>query len=110
MMEIFLMQLLAAGLGALSTASADWCYNRARIGARLHAFWVSASIAAICLPVLAWTSTICSGNRWSGSLSARCFFGSTITCRTSRPGRKIGSADPRRPSSGGGPPASTLNG
>lgn len=35
MMEIFLIQLLAAGLGALSTASADWCYNRARIGARL---------------------------------------------------------------------------
>jgi len=58
MMEIFLIQLLAAGLGALSTAWADWCYNRARIGGRLHAFWVSASIAAICLPVVAWVSTV----------------------------------------------------
>jgi hypothetical protein len=58
MMEIFLIQLLAAGLGALSTAWADWCYNRARIGGRLHAFWVSASIAAICLPVVAWISTV----------------------------------------------------
>ena len=37
MMEIFLIQLLAAGLGALSTAWADWSYNRARIGRRLHA-------------------------------------------------------------------------
>jgi hypothetical protein len=34
-MEIFLIQLLAAALGAVSTASADWSYNGAWIGRRL---------------------------------------------------------------------------
>src|SRR5215813_10223841 len=58
MMEIFLIQLLAAALGAVSTASADWVYSGAWIGRRLHAFWVSTSIAVICLPVVAWTTTV----------------------------------------------------
>jgi hypothetical protein len=35
MMDIFfIIQLLAAGLGALSTAWADWSYSGARIGPR----------------------------------------------------------------------------
>jgi len=61
MMEIFLLQLLAVGLGGLSTAWADQCYNRARIGGRLHAFWVSSSAAASCLPVVAWTAIVFCG-------------------------------------------------
>lgn len=62
MMEIFLIQLLAAGLGALSTAWADWSYNGARISRGLHAFWVAASIAVICLPVVSWTSMVFLGS------------------------------------------------
>jgi hypothetical protein len=58
MMEIFLLQLLSIALGGLSTAWAGRCYHRARIGGRLHAFWVSSSTAAICLPVVAWTAII----------------------------------------------------
>jgi hypothetical protein len=70
MMEIFLIQLLAAGLGALSTAWADWSYNGARIGRRLHAFWVSTSIAVICLPVVTWTAMVFLGSGLLGQLVA----------------------------------------
>jgi hypothetical protein len=62
LIEIFLTQLLAAALGALSTALADWLYNAGRIGQRLHIFWLSSSIAAICLPVLGWVSSIFVGS------------------------------------------------
>ena len=115
MMEIFLIQLLAAGLGALSTASADWCYNRARIGVRLHAFWVSASIAAICLPVLAWTATIFLGPGLLGQSVAGILVGASFlwvyhNVPSQRPARKIRPVAPRRPSSGAVPPASRLNG
>jgi Flp pilus assembly protein TadB len=70
MMEIFLIQLLAAGLGALSTAWADWSFNRARIGRRVHAFWVSASIAVICVPVVSWTAVVFLGSGLLGPLVA----------------------------------------
>lgn len=53
-MEIFVVQFVAAALGATSTAAADWLYHRARIRQRVHSLWVSASLALICLPVLAW--------------------------------------------------------
>jgi len=115
MMEIFLIQLLAAGLGALSTAWADWSYNRARIGGRLHAFWVSASIAAICLPVVAWTSTVFLGPGLLGQLVAVILVGAIFlwvyqNLPNSRPVRKFGPGAPRRPSGGAVPPASRLNG
>jgi len=114
MMEIFLIQLLAAGLGALSTAAADWCHNRAKIGRRLHAFWVSASIAAICLPVMAWTSTIFLGSGLVGQSVAGVLVGAIFlwvyqNLPSRRPGRKIG-PEAHRPSSGAVPPASSLNG
>ncbi|MBV8934716.1 MAG: hypothetical protein JO320_10670 [Alphaproteobacteria bacterium] len=115
MMEIFLIQLLAAGLGALSTASADWCYTKARIGARLHAFWVSASIAAICLPVLGWTSTIflgvgLLGQSVAGVLVGAIFLWVYFNLPSSRPAHRTGPQAPQRPSSGAVPPASRLNG
>jgi hypothetical protein len=62
LIEIFLIQLLAAALGALSTALADWSYNKGRIGPRLHTFWLSSSIAAICSPVVGWISNIFFGS------------------------------------------------
>jgi hypothetical protein len=70
MMEIFVIQLLAAGLGALSTAWADWSFNSARIGRRLHAFWVSTSIAVISAPVVSWTAMVFLGSALLGPLVA----------------------------------------
>jgi drug/metabolite transporter (DMT)-like permease len=58
MVQIFLMQFLAAALGAASSAVADSLYRRARIGQRVHSFWVSLSIAVICLPILVWTCNV----------------------------------------------------
>ena len=58
MVEVFMIQLLAAALGAVSTAVADRLHNRGRFSLRLHTFWVSASIAAIYLPVLWWTASV----------------------------------------------------
>ena len=78
MMEIFLIQLLAAGLGALSTAWADWSYNGARIGRRLHAFWVSTSIAVICVPVVTWTSMVFLGSGLLGQLIAGTLVGAVF--------------------------------
>jgi Flp pilus assembly protein TadB len=78
MMEIFLIQLLAAGMGALSTAWADWSYNRAQIGRRLHAFWVAASIAVICLPVVSWTSMVFLGSGLLGQLVAGTLVGAVF--------------------------------
>jgi hypothetical protein len=80
MLEIFLVQLLAAALGAASTASADWFYHSARIGQGLHAFWVSASIALICLPVLAWTCTVFLGSGMPGQLVAGLVVCSIFLC------------------------------
>jgi hypothetical protein len=62
MVEIFLLQFLAAALGAASTAVADWLYRSARIGQRVHSFWVSLSIAVICVPVLVWTCNVFLGS------------------------------------------------
>jgi hypothetical protein len=58
MMEVFLLQFTAAGLGAASTALADYCYRGARIGQRVHTLWVSTSIAVICLPVVVWACDV----------------------------------------------------
>jgi hypothetical protein len=78
MMEIFLIQLLAAGLGALSTAWADWSYNGARIGRRLHAFWIATSIAVICVPVVSWTSMVFLGSGLLGQLVAGTLVGAVF--------------------------------
>ena len=43
MMEIFLVQFLAAGLGAASTALADYSYRTARINQRAHSLWIATS-------------------------------------------------------------------
>ena len=58
MLEILSWQVVAAISGMVSIAAADWMYQRGRIGQRLHSLWVSSSSAAICLPVLIWTTTV----------------------------------------------------
>src|SRR5258708_4859109 len=70
MVQIFVVQFLAAALGAASTAMADWLYQSGRIRQGLHAFWVSASIAVICLPVLAWVCNVFLGSGLPGQLVA----------------------------------------
>jgi uncharacterized membrane-anchored protein len=76
MVKIFLIQLLAAGFGAVSTALADWSYARARIGLRLHRLWVAVSIAVIGLPVLTWISIVFLGPGIPSQLAAAIFIGS----------------------------------
>jgi hypothetical protein len=80
MVEVFLIQLLAAGLGAVSTAVADWLRKRGRISLRLHIFWVSASIAAIYLPVLWWMANIFLGPGVLGELVATIVVGTIFLC------------------------------
>jgi hypothetical protein len=75
MVQIFLVQFLAAALGAASTAMADWLYHRGRIRYGLHSFWVSASIAVICLPVLGWVCTVFLGSGLPGKLAASILVG-----------------------------------
>src|SRR5690242_17310898 len=115
MMEIFLIQLLAAGLGALSTGGADWSYNRARIGRRLHALWVAASIAVICLPVVSWTSMVFLGSGLPGRLAAGALVGAVFlwvyrNLPNSRQIRKLRPGLPDGPEAVPFPPASRLDG
>jgi hypothetical protein len=105
MVEIFVIQLLAAALGALSTAWADGLYNGARIGRRWHTFWVSASIAVICLPVVAWTSIVFLGAGVLGQVAAgivvcTIFLWVYQNLPNSRSVRKLGPRLPRHPSGG----------
>ena len=115
MVEIFLMQFLAAALGAASTAVADWLYRQARIGQRVHSFWVSLSIAVICLPVLVWTCDVFLG---SGVLShvvtgisvGAIFFWVNRNLRKLPPLQNLEPLRPLpRPSNGAVPPASKFN-
>jgi fructose-specific phosphotransferase system IIC component len=116
MVEIFLVQFLAAALGAASAALADWLYHSTRIRQRLHSFWVSASIAVICLPVLAWTCNVFLGSGILGQLVAGLLVG-TVFFWVYLNLRKLPSVQnlsprlpPGRPSNGTVPPASKLNG
>lgn len=115
MMEIFLIQLLAAGLGALSTAWADWSYNGARIGRRLHALWVAISIAVICLPVVTRTSVVFLGSGLLGQLVAgtivvAVFLWVYRNLPNSRQVRKFGPGLPDVRGAAPFPPASRLDG
>jgi hypothetical protein len=114
MMEIFLIQLLAAGLGALSTAWADWSYSGTRIGRRLHAFWVATSIAVICVPLVSWTSVVFLGSGLLGPLVAGTVVGAIFlwvhqNLPKSRELRKFGPGLPGADGAAPFPPASTLD-
>ena len=116
MVEIFLIQLLATALGAGSTTLADWAYERARIGLRVHALWVAASISVICLPLLGWTSHVFLGSGLVGQLAAAILLASIFffVYRNSpkprsmqKPGKR---PLPPQPSSSATPPASKFHG
>jgi hypothetical protein len=115
MVQIFLVQLLAAALGAAGTAIADWLYHSGRIRQHPHAIWVSTSIAAICLPILEWVCNVFLGSGLPGQLVAGILVGTIFlwVCRKLRklpPVQNLGPRLPRRSSSGAVPPASKLNG
>jgi hypothetical protein len=115
MVQVFLVQFLAAALGAASTATADWLYHSGRIRQRLHSLWVSASIAVICLPVLAWVCNVFLGTGWPGQLVAgilvcTIFFWVYQNLRKLPSVQNLGARLPRHSSSGAVPPASKLNG
>ena len=78
MMEIFLVQFLAAGLGAASTAAADYSYRRNRINQRSHYLWVATSTAVICLPVLVWACDVFLGPGAFGKVVAGIVFGAVF--------------------------------
>ena len=115
MVQIFLVQFLAAALGAASAAMADWLYHSGRIRPYLHAFWVSISIAVICLPVLGWVCTVFLGSGWPGQLVAGILVGTIFfwvfrKLRQPTSVQNLGPRLPGRSSSGAVPPASKLNG
>jgi hypothetical protein len=66
LLEILTAQVTIAVLGTLSIGGADWLYHGGRIRQVLHSVWVACSISVICLPVLAWTTSVFLG---SGILS-----------------------------------------
>ena len=115
MVQIFLVQFLAAALGAGSTAIADWLYHSGRIHQRLHALWVSASITMICLPVLEWVCNVFLGSGLPGQLVAGILVGTIFSwvfqkLRQPTSVQNLGPRLPGRSSSGAVPPASKLNG
>jgi hypothetical protein len=115
MVKIFLVQFLAAALGAASTVMADWLYHSGRIRKRLHTFWVSVSIAVICVPVLAWTCGVFLGPGLPGQLVAGLLVGAMFLWVYGSLNRlplmqNLASQLPRHPSSDAVPPASKLNG
>ena len=58
MLEILTLQVVTAISGTVSIGAADWLYHRGRIRGRLHSLWVASSSAAICLPLLTWTTNV----------------------------------------------------
>ena len=62
MLEIFVIQVVAAILGTASIGMADWLYQSGRIRQRLHSLWVSCSIMLICLPMVGWTTNVFLGS------------------------------------------------
>jgi len=116
MVEVFVIQLLAAALGAVSTAVADWSQNRGRISLRLHTSWVSASISAIYLPVLWWTANIFLGPGPVSELVALIIVGTIFVCvyRNLPQPRFVRNPErypsPPGPSAGAVPPVAKSNG
>ena len=115
MVEIFIIQFVAAALGAASTAMADWMYRSGGIRRHLHSFWVAASIAGICLPVLIWTCNVFLGLELPGQLVIAILVGTTFVCvyRDLQKSPSVQNLDgplPQHPSNRAVPPTSRLNG
>ena len=62
LLKVFIAQVIAAVLGTVSIAAADWSYHTGHIRQALHSVWVSCCVTTICLPILAWTSSVFLGS------------------------------------------------
>jgi hypothetical protein len=58
MPEVLAIEMAALLLAVLSIGAADFVYHSGRIAQSLHCLWVASSIAAMCLPILAWVASI----------------------------------------------------
>jgi hypothetical protein len=111
MMEVFLVQFLAAGLGAANTALADYSYRKARVSQRTHSLWIATSIAVICLPVLVWACEVFLGAGAFGRTVAVVALGAVFlwvyrNLRQQPPLQSLGKASfPSHPASAAIPPA-----
>jgi hypothetical protein len=63
LLQVFIAQIIAAVLGAVSNAAADWAYHTGHMRQALHSIWVSCFVTATCLPMLAWTTNVFLGYR-----------------------------------------------
>ena len=66
LVEVFIAQIIAAVLGTVSIAAADWSYHTGHMRQALHSVWVACSVTATYLPVLAWTSSVFLGSEIFG--------------------------------------------
>jgi hypothetical protein len=62
LLEVLIVQVSAAVLGTVSIAAADWSYHTGHIRQALHSAWVTCSLTATCLPILAWTFKVLLGS------------------------------------------------
>ena len=62
MLASLIVQITVGVLGAASIAAADWLYQEGCVRQGLHSIWVSCSMTAVCVPVVAWTSTVFLGS------------------------------------------------
>lgn len=95
MIEILAAQMMALVLAVVSIAAADSTAHSARIGHRLHALWVSFSIAAMCLPIVLWAATVFVGDGTLRCSVAGLFEAALFLClyrnlRSLPPARKLG--------------------
>jgi hypothetical protein len=114
MMEVFLIQFLAAASGGLCIALADRLHQKGRVGWRVHSICVAISISTICLPVVAWTSSIFLGPGRFGQLAAGLLVITIFSWVYLRLPRTCSDQDAemgllRRPSNDAVPPASSFH-
>ena len=62
LLEVLIVQVSAALLGTVSITAADWSYHTDHIRQALHSAWVTCSLTATCLPILAWTFNVFLGS------------------------------------------------
>ena len=114
MMEVFLIQFLAAAGGGLWIALADRLHQKGRVGWRVHSICVATSITIICLPVLTWTISIFLGPGRLGQLAAgllvvTIFFWVYLRLPRTRSDQDAEMDLPGRPSNDTVPPASSFH-
>ncbi len=110
MPEVLAVEMAALLSALVSIAAADFVYHSGRIGQPLHSLWVAFSIAAACLPILAFIAGVFVGpgaRAWTlvGTLEALLLLGLYRNLRSLPAGRKLGHGLPPPPAGQPRPPA-----